>query len=334
MGAHVASFVASCWNAPPDAFALDFEPLHGGLESTVIRARVTSSLQPSVIPSAFVIKQLPSGRDREALVYSLLWQRLRRPPAPRVFGGDLVQDRTYLYLEDVRADVPWPWANTCVTSLVCRELARLHQSTALPREPFAWDYETELTRSAESTLELADAARDASGRRYWTRMGDLRCVVAALPDIRRYLLAGTLTIIHGDLHPGNVLVRTRGDTREAVFIDWGRARLGSPLEDVSSWLQSLGCWEPQARRRHDTLMRAYLEARTDVASLTPMLRIEYWLASASNGLAGAIRYHLAVLSDRRSSADAFHHSQLALGAWHRVMRRAAAVVRTTRLRPS
>jgi aminoglycoside phosphotransferase (APT) family kinase protein len=55
------------------------------------------------------------------------------------------------------------------------------------------------------------------------------------------------TVVHGDVHPGNVLVqKTRGSTRVAL-IDWGRARLGSLLEDVASWLHAIGCWEPAAR---------------------------------------------------------------------------------------
>jgi hypothetical protein len=76
-------------------------------------------------------------------------------------------------------------------------------------------------------------------------------------------------------------------------------------------------------------MRAYLEARRKPRRITPDLRAEYWLASASNGLSGAIRYHLAVSSDEnvlhRARADSAH----ALLAWQRVMRGAAAVLNTT-----
>lgn len=82
---------------------------------------------------------------------------------------------------------------------------------------------------------------------------------------------------------------------EIAFIDWARARFGSPLEDLASWLHSLGWWEPEARRRHDTLLRVYLEARSSKQRITTELRTLYWYASASNGLSGAIRYHLLVL---------------------------------------
>jgi aminoglycoside phosphotransferase (APT) family kinase protein len=64
--------------------------------------------------------------------------------------------------------------------------------------------------------------------------------------------------IHGGVHPGNALVRRRGQKDEPVLLDWGRARLGSPLEDASSWPQSLSYWEAEGRRNHDTLLTAYL----------------------------------------------------------------------------
>ena len=149
----------------------------------------------------------------------------------------------------------------------------------------------------------------------------------ALPHIRRRLLSEGASVIHGDMHPGNVILR-RGDAPNVLLIDWARARLGSPLEDVASWLHSLGCWEPEARRRHDTLMRAYLDARTTPQRFASDVRVDYWLASASNGLSGAIRYHLAVLSDPAASDAARYDAGRAMMAWQRVVRRAAALLST------
>jgi aminoglycoside phosphotransferase (APT) family kinase protein len=328
----VTSFLSRRWRTPERTFRLTLEPIHGGLESTVARARISTRRQGDPIPSRLVVKRLPVGGEREAEVYDLLWRHVHRPPTARIFGRDVVSDRTYLYLEDVRASVAWPWSNTAVASLVCRELARLHEMATLPRGPFDWDYETELAQSAESTLELAITARGHSGERCWSRTGDLRRVVAALPRIRRRLLSQTTTIIHGDVHPGNVMVRQTGGHSEVVLIDWGRARLGCPLEDISSWLHSLGCWEPQARRRHDTLMRAYLEARHQPRAFTREVRTDYWMASAGNGLSGAIRYHLAVLSDPSAADGARHDSRVALMAWQRVVRRAATLLNTNLVR--
>src|SRR5919108_667753 len=82
------------------------------------------------------------------------------------------------------------------------------------------------------------------------------------------------------------VIRGRGPGSRAVLLDWARARRGSPLEDVSSWLQSLGYWELEARRRHDTLLRRYLKARAFAGELSRAVRDAYWLAAACNVLAG------------------------------------------------
>jgi hypothetical protein len=58
------------------------------------------------------------------------------------------------------------------------------------------------------------------------------------------------------------------------------------------------------------------------------VRVHYWLASASNGLAGAIRYHLALLSDASTTEAQRYDSGRALIAWERVIRRAAALLST------
>ena len=73
-------------------------------------------------------------------------------------------------------------------------------------------------------------------------------------------------------------------------------------------------------------MRAYLEARGRPRTFASDVREDYWLASASNGLSGAIRYHLSVLSDPQASADARYDSGRAHIAWQRVIRRAAALL--------
>jgi aminoglycoside phosphotransferase (APT) family kinase protein len=151
-------------------------------------------------------------------------------------------------------------------------------------------------------------------------------VVRALPCMRTRLRQQGMVVIHGDVHPGNVLVRNGRQGSRIVLIDWARSRYGSPLEDLASWLQSGGCWEPEARRRHDSLFRVYLDAYNSGLRLSANTRTLYWYAAASNGLAGAIRYHLAVLGNRKSRNRAQASSWVALRDWQRVIRRAAALV--------
>jgi hypothetical protein len=321
----ITAFVAGQWSVPEASLNVEVLPLQGGLESAVARARITHAHGHASIPGSIVVKQLERGLEREADVYGWLWRQFDTPPAVRVLGRERRGETTLLFLEDAGPAAPWPWADVEVAAGVCRALAQLHDSAAAPAAP-AWDYERELLESAQLTLDVAAAAKDRAGRRFWRRLGDLRRVVAALADLRAELLGGGTRLIHGDVHPGNVCVRLERPDAAPVLIDWGRARLGSPLEDIASWLHSLGCWEPEARRRHDTLMRAYLDARAVPRRFDSALRREYWLASASNGLSGAIRYHLAVLIDPVSNGRMRHDSQIALAAWQRVVRRASALV--------
>jgi Ser/Thr protein kinase RdoA (MazF antagonist) len=130
--------------------------------------------------------------------------------------------------------------------------------------------------------------------------------------------------LHGDVHAGNAVLHRDGEQPELILLDWGRARFGSPLEDIASWLQSLGYWEYEVRRRHDTLFRHYLEARNLPDRFTPELRNLYWFAASSNALAGALRYHLTVMGDPERTRHEQSASAGAVIDWLRIIRRADA----------
>ncbi len=324
-------FASRTWSIPVENLELSLEEIVGGLESRVVRASLRSRVAKDLQPSSFVVKELRGLQRRETKIYRELWTRSKTPPTVRLLGIEVTKDADYLYLEEATPQSEWPWKQTPTSKAVCRALARLHDSEQLhPKALIDWDYESDLTKSADETLAVALDARNEAGVRHWRRIGDLRRVVAALPKLRSALLEAT-TFIHGDVHSRNVILRAT-ENGEIAFIDWARARFGSPLEDVASWLHSLGCWEPEARRRHDTLLRAYLEARSSKQTITTELRTAYWYASASNGLAGAIRYHLAVLSDPESSSDVKNDSAQSLCGWERVIRRVATILATNRIR--
>jgi hypothetical protein len=66
---------------------------------------------------------------------------------------------------------------------------------------------------------------------------------------------GPQTLIHGDLHIGNVYL----DARRVGFIDWGLCRVSTPLRDVSYFLTMSVAIED--RRAHgEDLLRGYLDA--------------------------------------------------------------------------
>jgi aminoglycoside phosphotransferase (APT) family kinase protein len=328
MRSHVANFIADCWQVPASQVRVKLRSIPGGLESRVAHAHVYAAGSGSKFPHHFIVKELRGRAGRETDIYDLLWKHLEHPPVARVFGSRAAAGRRYLFLEHVQSPTDWPWRDTVVSAAVCRALAELHD--AAPKLVVGlWDYEASLAQSADETLALAASARNADGQRVWPRYGALRRIVQALPSIRRRLLEAETTLIHGDVHPGNIVTQRDELGLRVTLLDWARARVGSPLEDVASWLHSLGCWEPESRRRHDTLLRSYLGARRSPERLLHDLRIRYWLASVSNGLAGAIRYHIATITDPSAHEQTRADSHRALREWQRVTRRAAGLIART-----
>ena len=320
----VAAFAAGLQGHEPDRVRLDIETLRGGLRSTAV-ARVVARVGGSPGPRVrFVVKRVEGGERREAEVYRSLAEHGVARLAPRLLGLEQVADsHSYLYLEEVIAWRRWPWRDVGLAGRVLEALSWVHTSLP-PRPPFTNSgYEAELSASAGATLDLFERVSREPHAAVLAKAGrHLRRVVARLPEIRRELLSHGVAVLHGDAHPGNVLVRRRRGRPEAVLIDWGSVRTGSPFEDVASWLQSLAYREPQARRRHDTLLSCYLAARGRATSLTRELRHLYWLAAACNALAGALRYHLWVAwtacRERRRSETAV----AAARDWLRIVRRA------------
>lgn len=332
----LAAFVARSWGEPR-GLRLEIRPLRGGLESSGV-AEVTarfSDARDRPRSAAFVVKALEGTPAREADIYQRLVSPLGGGIAPALLG--IERDgpaRCLLFLERVRPVRRWPWREETAARRLLERLAHLH-ATAAPAEAQEilsdWDYEGELaerTRRAAEALETLPREEELAPLR--RGLGSLRRLGEALPEVRRQLLAFTpldQTAIHGDAHPGNALVRSG---ERPVLLDWGRTRLGSPLEDVSSWLQSLGYWEPAAKRRHDTLLAGYLAARGLPARADRDLRDAYWLAGASNALSGALLVHLwtarAAPSGSRQRAAAVQAARDAL----RVIRRADACWREAR----
>jgi hypothetical protein len=106
------------------------------------------------------------------------------------------------------------------------------------------------------------------------------------------------------------------------------------LHDNEQWRQSLRMkhlllhWTHATRRVFVTggglgicvgLSARYLKIRLALLEATTF--ILYWYASASNGLSGAIRYHLLVLIDPACSSEMKSDSARILHSWERVIRR-------------
>lgn len=326
----VTAVLVARYGGPIGDLRLGCRPLRGGLSSEVWSVAARFDQRGKQRRATFIAKLLEGAAVREAAVYRRLSPTLARSFSPEILGVHrLDEGRLLLCLERIVPASRWPWRDTAWAAQVLDRLARLHTLPPQGAAPLpAWDYEVELQRAAQALLELAEEERrNASLAPLARSLPALRRMVSALPAVRRQLLSfqplGS-AVIHGDVHPGNTMIRRRTARHEPVFLDWGRARLGSPLEDVSSWLQSLGCWEPEAKRRHDTLLVGYLAARGLPPVLTRSLRDAYWLSAASNVLSGALLHELST-ARRPAHAEARRASALhAARTWLRVIRRADA----------
>jgi hypothetical protein len=301
--------------------------IRGGLEADAVHLVTATGrdAQGRRIEHRYVRKVAAGTPSREAGVYRHLG---RHAPdlAPRLLHAVRARGSATLYLEHVEDVRPWPWSELEASAAVLERIARLHELPAREGLP-AWDYEGELAASAGWTLAAARRLASTPAREL------VRDAIPAIEEVAAGLgvLRGCLrgarpfagSLIHGDLHPGNVLYRTGPGAAGPVFIDWARARIGSALEDVSTWLQSLSTWEPEARRRHDTLFSRYLAARGLAPRLTSDVRDLYWFAAASNALAGALAFHLATLAEQ-PRYDPSSPAACAARAWLRALRQARA----------
>ncbi|WP_052003045.1 aminoglycoside phosphotransferase family protein [Microvirga sp. BSC39] len=319
-------------HAPAQDIHIEGKPLRGGIEASgvtlvTVRYRNHSRRQQMF---RLVAKHLTGRPAREAAVYQRIVAAYARDLAPQLLAvegtgsGDIL-----LLIEAVRRTTAWPWRSLEAGEELLARLADFHTAaagaTALVPE---WDYEAELQAVAELTRTTLEQCRSDPDLAVLARdLPALDRLVRALPAHRKQLLSerpfGSRPI-HGDLHPGNVMLSRRGGQDTPILLDWGRARVSSPLEDVSSWLQSVSYWEPEGRRRHDTLLAAYLSALGMDRRLTDSLRAAYWMAAASNALSGALLHHLSIARNcGRSSPQRTAATKAARDAL-RVVRRADA----------
>jgi len=311
---------------------LEGKALRGGTEASSV-VMVTARYHDRTGRPAMqriVVKHLRGRAAREGMIYESLLPNHAGRLAPRMLGRlPLEADGSLLFIEAIRRAQAWPWRDLRLGEDLLRRLAALHAGSppAVQAMP-DWDYMAELQTMAEAAYAALDACRLHPDLAVLAReRRRVERIVLGLPALRAGLLAEQpfgIRLLHGDMHAGNALVCRRGRGVEPVLIDWGRARLGSPFEDVSSWLQSLRFWEPQVQRFHDSLLKAYLSGLGLPQRLTTQVRAAYWVAAACNALAGALLYHLHMARDPYQGtvrrAAAFHAAR----DWLRVLRRAAA----------
>lgn len=220
------------------------EVLRDGFPSHVIRVQSTAFPgRPSVI-----IKACPDGSREPDVLQSLYNAAL---PVPAVL--DLRQGDGFraMLLEDVGNDVLYKHPNARSYMRAAAEIARIH------RRFDQSDLGAELAKllpeydTARWASIIASAARGTLERfEDGTYRGDSLSGGASLPDTLKNLEEETLsimmepeqttsltrTLVHGDYHEGNVLIRPGEETgfEQLVIVDWGDARWDSGFFDLVS----------------------------------------------------------------------------------------------------
>ena len=201
-------------------------PLRGGLQAAGV-FRVQAQLRYPVgrlQPVQFVVKLAHGEQRRECAVYRALEAQKAETLAPRLLDVIHVGATALLFLEWVRPVCRWPWRDVRTAGQVLVRLARRHQwpwqATITPE--MGWEYDHALHKSAQTTLEtLQQVIREKGAAQLRVTVPMAKRLVTALPDIRRVLLATVphAVWIHGDMHPGNVILRRSAAGVEPMLLD-------------------------------------------------------------------------------------------------------------------
>lgn len=191
--------------------------------------------------------------QREIQMYDSILAR-EKLGTPRFFGAcvDAAIDRYWLFIEKVsgvelnQIGEPETWAETA------RWLSEMHQRLA-PSVPAAQD------------LPAPPAVYDAGWYRHWMHRADrfapresdsaMRRLKGAHESVVDHLTALPLTLIHGDLHPSNVLVCRRPGELRICAVDWERASIAPGPMDLATLTMG---WDENIS---DLLIDAYAAAQ-------------------------------------------------------------------------
>lgn len=162
-----------------------------------------------------------------------------------------------------------------VAGSVARMLARVHSLPAPRVDPNPVRGVPLATRTEAFAGDLERSGVDATIRRR-AQSAWIRGLGAATWDRPALLM-------HGDPHPGNVVVPPAGAGREAALIDWGDATIGDPASDLGALLLH----DPS-----DSVLRAYRAEATWVGVADEAC----WSALVDRSRAWGVRLALSLLT--------------------------------------
>ncbi|MDA0365271.1 MAG: phosphotransferase [Chloroflexi bacterium] len=245
------------------------------LTSTMHRLHITYRHDEASLPPTLIWKQSSvdpgvraafghyrgSAYEREVRFYRELAPSPRtRIPRCYVAEYDSDSDEHVLLLEDVALTHA---AGDAVRGVSVTDAARcLHELALLHAAHWSGPRPTDSTDHSDGYryfIESLDACREflveLIGADAFTSLADASEVFGIWVG---RLDAGPRTLIHADVHPGNVLLPV-DDAGRAVLVDWQGWREGPPARDVGRWLV-LGLTTTDRRRAERGLIAGYCAA--------------------------------------------------------------------------
>jgi aminoglycoside phosphotransferase (APT) family kinase protein len=186
-------------------------------------------------------------------------------PAPRFLDINVMNGSVYTVQEYVAGQVPMQLPTA--TPAVLLELWRQHEAV-LPAGAGA-DWGTDLIARVGRVAELRQKTSDQ-------RIHGIIDRVLEIADGSDATVFRTNDVVHGDFHPGNVLVR---NDQIAAIIDWESARPGDSRADLIRMYSAMATWS----HPDSTLFREELDETTPP---------EVWWPVAAELTAHHLRYGL------------------------------------------
>lgn len=221
----------------PDAILLDLEeqPVMKGFSATEIyRYQVRVDYRKEDLVTSYIIKKASLNERR---VLALLHEQ--RVSVPYSFSRDYESDQPcYLCMQDV--DYETDYGSLDVEVVLGQEyelLAHLHAANLGRRQDLLWlpeadrRYISRMLRERWEPSWTQAVQNEEFAAVFQSYIPQIEAMADSITDEMETILTdeSSLTLVHTDLHPGNVRVQNNTNVR---YIDWEEARYGSFYLDI------------------------------------------------------------------------------------------------------